>query len=215
VYSYTISSANTWEYKTVVIVGDTTGTWLTTNGIGLRVWWTLAAGSSLTASAGSWIAGDKYGVTGTTSVVGTSGATFYITGVQLEAGSVATPFERRPFGTELALCQRYYYKLTASATGVAFGNCYLANTTLALGVGTYPVTMRTAPSALEQSGTATDYQVRHVTTSTVCSAVPSFVTGSENVWYTQFTAASGFTAGNAGVLRAATSSAFLAWSAEL
>lgn len=107
-YSYTISSANTWEYKTITIAGDTTGTWLTDNGKGLTVRFSLGMGSTYSSTAGSWQSGIYASTTGATSVVGTNGATFYITGCQLEKGSVATPFEFRPYGTELQLCQRYY-----------------------------------------------------------------------------------------------------------
>ena len=107
-FSYTISSANTWEQKSVTIPGDTTGTWLTTNGIGLGVHFGLGIGSTYSGTAGAWAATRYYAPTGATSVIGTSGATFYITGVQLEKGSTATSFDYRPYGTELALCQRYY-----------------------------------------------------------------------------------------------------------
>ncbi len=108
-FSYTISSANTWEYKTITITGDTTGTWLTTNGLGLALRIGLGVGSTYLGTAGAWAAGANYfSATGATSVVGTNGATFYITGVQLEVGSTATSFDYRPYGTELALCQRYY-----------------------------------------------------------------------------------------------------------
>ena len=109
VFSYTISAPNTWEQKSVTITGDTTGTWLTNNGIGISVDFTLASGSNFTRSAGSWST-SGFAATGTTSVVGTNGATFYITGVQFEVGSSATSFETRAYSTELALCQRYYEK---------------------------------------------------------------------------------------------------------
>ena len=110
VFSYTINSANTWEQKTITIAGDTTGTWETTNSTGVRLSFSLGSGSSTGNTAGSWYTANYRSVTGETQLVGTSGATFYITGVQLEVGSVATEFERRPYGTELALCQRYYQR---------------------------------------------------------------------------------------------------------
>ena len=106
--TYTISSANTWEYKTITIPGDTSGTWVgATNAAGMLVDFGLGVGSTYSATANAWGSGNIIGATGATSVVGTNGATFYITGVQLEKGSTATSFDYRPYGTELALCQRY------------------------------------------------------------------------------------------------------------
>ena len=116
--SYTISAANTWEYKTVSIAGDTTGTWVSDNSIGIEIDFGLGVGSTYSNASGTWTTGGL-GVTGATSVVGTNGATFYITGVQLEPGAVATPFERRSYGAELALCQRYYE--TSYPAGTAVG----------------------------------------------------------------------------------------------
>jgi len=121
-FSYTISTANTWEQKSVTIAGDTSGTWIgATNGVGLRVWFALAAGSSLVTTAGAWAAGTYYGATGQANWMATLGNTFYITGVQLEAGTTASPFEYRQYGTELALCQRYYEKsyLTSVVPGTS------------------------------------------------------------------------------------------------
>jgi hypothetical protein len=108
IFSYTISAANTWEQKTITITGDTSGTWLTNNGRGIGLYFSFGTGSSLSGTAGSWGSSELYAPTGATSVVGTSGATFYITGVQLEQNTTATPFERRLYGQEFANCQRYY-----------------------------------------------------------------------------------------------------------
>jgi hypothetical protein len=115
-FTYTISSANTWEQKSVTIAGDTSGTWLATNGQGLFVIFGLGVGSTYSGTASAWASSDLYSATGATSVVGTNGATFYITGVQLEVGFNATSFDRRPYGTELQLCQRYYEKSYAQGT---------------------------------------------------------------------------------------------------
>lgn len=109
-YSYTISAANTWEQKTITIAGDTTGTWLTTNGIGISIAWSLGDGSSRLNTAGAWVAGSFSGATGQTNLIATNGATFYITGAQLEIGTSATPFERRMYSQELINCQRYFQK---------------------------------------------------------------------------------------------------------
>jgi hypothetical protein len=150
-FTYTISSANTWTQVNATIPGDTTGTWLTTNGAGLRLIFSFGNGSTYAASAGAWTS-QQYttAATGTTSVVGTSGATFYITGVQLEVGTQATTFDYRSYGIELALCQRYYTKIIGSmgANGtsatIAQGSYYTSTTAYYL--WTFPTTMRTAPT---------------------------------------------------------------------
>jgi hypothetical protein len=140
-FTYTISSANTWEQKSVTIAGDQSGTWLTTNGIGLYVVFGLGVGSTYSGTAGAWAASATIlSATGATSVVGTNGATFYITGVQLEKGSTATSFDYRPYGTELALCQRYAQPCGQGGTGRASSTTGLETTTQ------FRVPMRTTPT---------------------------------------------------------------------
>jgi hypothetical protein len=112
-FSYTISSADTWEQKTITIAGDTTGTWLTDNGVGMRVYWGLGIGSNYNGTVNTWAGAGYISVTGANNVMSSTGNDFYITGVQLEKGSTATSFDYRPYGTELALCQRYYQKAKA------------------------------------------------------------------------------------------------------
>jgi hypothetical protein len=142
-FSYTISVANTWEQKSVTIAGDTSGTWLTTNGIGIDIDFSLGVGSTLSNTAGAWAAGNFLSATGATSVVGTNGATFYVTGVQLEKGSTATSFDYRPYGTELQLCQRYYYPVRGSGqfadvVGTTTDNMFFGTS--------FPVEMRATPT---------------------------------------------------------------------
>ncbi len=156
-FSYTISSANTWEQKSVTIAGDTSGTWLTTNGVGIQLYFAFGAGSTFSSTANSWQAGNYISVTGATSVVGTNGATFYITGVQLEKGSTATSFDYRPYGTELMLCQRYFCSSFVVGTAPSNAQNYITNG-FGGGLATYtansawtetmkfPVSMRTTPT---------------------------------------------------------------------
>jgi hypothetical protein len=147
-FSYTISAANTWELETITITGDTTGTWGTGNGTGIQVGFSLGSGSTYSGTAGSWSGSFLTSATGAVSVVGTSGATFYITGVQLEAGTVASPFERRDYGRELIMCQRYLPVISASAVdqGVGTGSFYSAAT--ASFVYQFPVAPRVAPTGI-------------------------------------------------------------------
>jgi hypothetical protein len=146
-FTYTVSSANTWEQKTITIAGDTSGTWVgATNGVGIRVGFGLGQGSTFSGTAGAWAGANYNNATGATSVVGTNGATFYITGVQLEKGSTATSFDYRPYTTELQLCQRYFFNLGGKSAEVAssIGAAYSTNWCQA--VIKPPVTMRTSPT---------------------------------------------------------------------
>ncbi len=143
-FSYTISSANTWEQKTITIAGPTSGTWLTTNGVGLYLSFSIGTGTTYSGTSGSWSGNRYWSATGATSVVGTNGATFYITGVQLEKGSTATSFDYRPYGTELNLCYRYFVKFSAPCLrGVA--NSSTTPTGKRMGT-TLPVPMRATPT---------------------------------------------------------------------
>jgi hypothetical protein len=148
-FTYTISVANTWEQKSVTVAGDTSGTWATTTSTGLSVIFNLGSGATYSTTANAWAAGEYYAPTGATSVVGTNGATFYITGVQLEKGTQATGFEYRQYGTELTLCQRYFYSVNSGQY-----NNFGLSTCMATGSTTpatrranfpFPVPMRVRP----------------------------------------------------------------------
>ena len=217
VFSYTISAADTWEYKTVTVAGDTSGTWLTTTGIGIILSWSLGAGADRQTTAGSWNGANYSSATGQVQVGSTLNATWYITGVQLEVGSTATPFERRPYGTELQLCQRYYYRVTSggSFTPLTTGG-FCTSTTAMLGTTPFPVEMRVKPTALEQSGTAGNYNIQRGGSGYTCSAVPAFSVASTYSATTNFTTSSGLTEAHGGFGRSDNNStAYLGWSAEL
>ena len=146
-FTYTISVANTFEYKTITIAGDTSGTWATNNTSGLRVIWSLGAGSTYITTANAWATGEYYGATGQTNLIATNGATFFITGVQLEKGNTATSFDYRPYGTELALCQRYCWKYGGNAASYLNGpGLYADGNTIIFGPIPNPVSARAAVS---------------------------------------------------------------------
>ena len=210
-FSYTISAANIWEYKTVTISGDITGTWIgSTNGIGVRLNFSLGTGSSSSGTAGAWAAAGLVAPTGATSVVGTNGATFYITGVQLEAGSVATPFERRSYGQELALCQRYYWRRQDSSFNSPFVSMLNYSSTDSRGLLTY-ATMRTAPTfGFSAPGT---FYVQSFSAQPTPSAIASNSV-TDNAAYILATVA-GMTGGQAAALIRQTGTAFIEASAEL
>ena len=163
-FTYTIVAANTWEYKTITIPGDTTGTWVNGNTTGLQVHFGLGSGSTYSGTAGAWVGSMKFTATGATSVVGTLGATWYVTGVQLEEGSQATPFEYRQQGTELALCQRYHEQIAAGIMGFAYTSTNMDFPIL------WKVTKRAAPTIYLLTTTiTTDYAGRGTRTSSGAS----------------------------------------------
>ena len=123
--NFTINSANTWEKKTITVTGDQSGTWLTTNGIGIYVIWNLALGSDFDdGTNGTWGSGD-YGSGGNVNFLDSTSNEFYITGIQLEIGEQATPFEHRPYGDELLACMRYYQQIGGEtpANTLCTGQC--------------------------------------------------------------------------------------------
>ena len=147
-FTYSISQANTWTQISVTIPGDTTGTWYTNNGIGITVNFGLGIGSTYTATAGSWATGLYVSANGSTNWIGTTGATFYITGVQLEVGSVATGYEYRHYGLELMLCQRYFWKKVGqySSGNTMIGAGMMYNSTDPRCCLANPVPMRVTPA---------------------------------------------------------------------
>jgi hypothetical protein len=211
-FSYSIPVANTWTQISITIPGDTTGTWLTNNGIGLQVAFSLGAGSTFTGGSASWGSAFYFQPSGSTSVVGTNGATFYITGVQLERNTTATPFEWIPYSTELALCQRYYYKNSCSnATNqlVATGFQQAALTTSV--ITAYPaVSMRASPTIGFANLSISDYTSWNGAVSSISGQYASPFTGGIGV-----THASGGVAYRPCVLYANTTAGFLDFSSEL
>lgn len=149
--------------------------------------------------------------------VGAQTSSIWVIGnVQLEKSSTATSFDYRPYGTELALAQRYYYKLQADDTSYLFGSGGATSATAGVFIGIFPVTLRTTPSALEQNGTAAHYTVATGGTDRASSAVVTYQTiTTQNSWAVTTTVASGQTAGQAGFLYGQNLTAYLGWSAEL
>jgi len=187
-FSYTISAANTWEQKSITIAGPTAGTWVgATNGGSLQIYISLGTGSSLSGTAGSWSANLYGSATGATSVVGTNGATFYITGVQLEVGSTATSFDYRPYGTELALCQRYYWKANMGSGGEVYGGLYNITANRSTILMPFHVTMRAQPSITTTFGVGTlnttlpttDFCTLYVNVSNDAATLTSFIASAE------------------------------------
>jgi hypothetical protein len=156
--TFTVNQANTWEYKTFVVPGATSGTWLTSNSVGLRIKFNIGSGSVYDSTANTWVAADKATVAGSVALSATLNATLQFTGIQLEKGSYATPFDFRPIGTELALCQRYYYKYsTQNWAGIRYSGTSPWMTT------NFPVTMRATPTV------ATSFTSLYCTTGTLNS----------------------------------------------
>ena len=208
-FTYSISTANTWTSISVTIAGDTSGTWLTTNGVGIYVGFSIGAGATVSGTAGSWSSTLYRSATGAVSVVGTSGATFYITGVQFEVGSQATSFDFRSHGTQLGLCQRYYLNMVV-------GNGAFGGMTGMAQNGTYAwfnmaVNMRTTPT-VTYSGVLNVIQGN---TNYAVTSVPTVYTWQSGVTCALVCSGASFTAGYAQQLYANGSTSYLNFSAEL
>jgi hypothetical protein len=212
-FSYSIASANTWEQKTITVAGDTSGTWGTSSGTGIEINWSLGTGTDLSGTAGAWTATAAVSATGATGIAGTLSATFYITGVQLEKGSTATSFDYRPYGTELALCQRYGVALVNGAGIVATGQAY--STSVAGAALRFPVTMRSSPTVTASS--AANFSGADAGGSQAAFGGTNFGSITPNAFSFEFNArtGSGLVAGNACSIFANTSAATLFASAEL
>jgi len=215
-FTYTISSANVWETQSITVAGDTSGTWLTDSGIGLTVCFSLGCGSTNLGTANAWAGAQYLGATGETPLIGTNAATWDITGVQLEAGSVATPFEREAYNVQLAKCQRYYERFSVpSGSYLTQGYCY--STTACLAALPFSVTKRAVPTASDISAASTWDVLNNAgaginaSTASVTLANTTLHQGRVDV-----TVAAGLTGGNATIFVArAGQTATVGFSAEL
>ena len=193
VSTYTISTGDTWEKKTVYInAGDITGTWGTSNGIGLAVWFDLGSGTDRNGTAGVWNATLLVRTSGSVNWIATNGATFYLTGVQLEQNYQPTPFEQRPIGTETSLCQRYYTSLTDPAMRGVWGGATNINRMATI----LPVKMRAAP-AVTLSGTLSVYDGTNTGTVTALGSTYSTV---DSIEFDAAAATGTFTLGRPAIL---------------
>lgn len=215
VSEYTVINSDVWEKKSITIPVDTTGTWLYTNGIGLRVRFAVMAGSTFQTTAGSWQTGNYNATSNQVNALDSTSNFFKLALVQLEFGATATNFDVRSVGTELALCQRYYYKTIGTAQSDPFGSGYVGSTSVIVVTVPLPVPMRTAPTALEQNGTANDYRVASAAFAGVCTGVPTHSNATVNNARVNFTTGASLTSGQGAMALANSATSYLAWSAEL
>jgi hypothetical protein len=211
-FTYTISSANTWTTISITVVGAPASTWLTTNGNAIEIYFSMGTGSTFLGTAGSWSANDYRSATGGTNVVATNGATFYITGVQLEAGTTASPFEYRQYGTELNLCQRYYWKNFPGGGSYAVSSGTAYTTTSTLMYCAYPVQMRSLPTGAASA--ASDFLLVYGGAGAAAPSALAFIGGYLSARI-DATIPGGITSGSGVFMQTGNSSAWLSFSAEL
>ena len=216
--SYTINSADTWEKKIITFEGDTTGTINNDNTTGLQLYWWLGASSTFTGGTlnTSWASDTAANrAVGVVNLADTIGNYINITGVQLEVGDTATPFEHRPYDMELRRCLRYYYKNIGNGAGTGpygMGHC---RSNYLRGQLWLPVTMRATPT-MTNTGTDVDYIVTSGTSDfTSFVTRPSLDGGGPDGLNFRVQVASGMTNGNAALLYLNSSNSYLEFSAEL
>lgn len=211
---YTINSVNTWEYKSITVPGETSGSiWNKTNGNGTQVIFDL--GSASTQAGNVWGTSDAKRATGSVQFANNLNAVFKVTGVQVEKGTQATAFEYRQYGTELALCQRYYYRITGGGETYYGPGAAMTGTTQMFLVP-FPVPMRADPTALETTGVGSNYRVAWASTSDAVNSAPTFGAATKNVGRVNTSTAVTITTGYSVFLYSASNTtAYLGWSAEL
>jgi len=215
--TYTINSANTWEYKTITIPGDTVGAIHNNTGEGMYLSFNLFGGTSFVgADNTSWASYSGQRLANghnANAVVTTNGATFQITGVQLELGKVATPFEHRSYGEELALCHRYFQKLFCSGSStrqmIGAGH-YNTSTALVIGYQHYGGVMRANPTGTFSALNLFDLEPFDSTPTAISIDVPT-----NKGCFINCTDGTSRTTGFAGSLFLDTDGAFIAFDAEL
>ena len=216
-YEYTINSTNTWEKKTITIVGNTADVTPNDNTVGLYVDWFLCANSDVTASAtSSWTSGTSYRASTNQVNLWDDGSNeWYLTGCQLEIGTTATEFEHQTYQEVAQLCYRYYYR-TKPGNGAYFGSGFWYNSSSFLVHVDFPVVMRTNVTALEQNGTADNYKAISNATTYTCNSVPTYLGDADNTSQSvNFHFNSSGTQGQGGLARSGNSTAYLGWDAEL
>ena len=204
-FLFNVPTANTWTTISVTIPGDTSGTWLTNSSSGVKITFSLGTGSTYSGTASAWAAAEYYSATGAVSVVGTNGATFYITGVQLEKGSTATSFDFRSYGTELALCQRYLPAFNGASN---WFSGQAVSTTVTYTQIVFPVTTRVAPTGITTSTiSSTNFLTYNSSGSGLNVTALAYVFASPYNALITTTVASGLVAGNAASTSTSISSA--------
>ena len=207
--TFTISVANTWEQKTITVAGDTSGTWLTTSGIGIAINFGLGVGSTYSGTASAWAGSEYYSATGSTNVMATLSNTFYITGVQLEKGSTATSFDYRPYGTELALCQRYLPAFISTSTNDTLpGSFFGAASTAATGAYVFMARARVRPTGITVSA-GSHFTLTRPSTGNVVATAVSYAAAGTDAAQLEFNAASGLVADQSYFVRSNSASAYI------